>query len=258
MSNNSNNQSVFLNGSENDISVQHLLSPKYAIRGALGNLGMGHFIQNLEEDMIRWSGEANEKIIQNTKAATIYKPVSQIAYTKNNRIKLCDGFQSLQCLKLNGCQIPFAYNKSRCTTTCSNGESGVSNCGCGSCLNVVTPVIQNCHSFYLDGCWVKFSPVVDDGWKVEIEAWATPKDEDGYVLVVDTNITAIQDYIAWMICRREGDSRMAMFEKNWYFNCRQARAILNDKTDAELREISKWWQPRGFFIARGFGNGSVW
>lgn len=255
---NSQTVSVWQNGSENDIPIRHLISPKFAVRGALGNLGMGHLIQNLEEDLIRWAGEANEKITLNTKAQTIYNPVDQIAYTKNNRVKLCDGFKSLQCLKLNGCQIPFLYNKHRCTSTCSNGENGCSTCGCGNCGNVVTPVIQNCHSFYLDGCWVKFSPKVDDGWKVEIAAWATPKDEDGYVMVIDTNTTAIQDYICWMVCRRENDIRAASFEKSWYFNCRQARATINHKTDAELLEISKWWQPQQFFIRRGFNNGSVW
>lgn len=250
-----NNQNYILNGSENDIQLNHLISPKFAIRGALGNLGMGHLIQNLEEDLIRWVGEANEKIILNTKADTIYKPVDQVAYTKNNRVKLCDGFQALQCLKLEGCQIPFLYNKHRCASNCGN-SCGSGDCGC--CNNVVTPVVQNCHSFWIDGCWVKFSPDVADGQKVEIAAWATPKDEEGYVMVIDKTTTALQDYVAWMVCRREGDNRMGMFEKSWYFNCRQARAIINKKTDAELREISKWWQPRGFFIARGFSNGSVW
>lgn len=255
---NSNVTNVFQNGSENDIDVRHLISTKFAIRGALGNLAMGHLLQNLQEDLFRWAGEANEKITADTKAETIYKPVDQVAYTKNNRIKLCDGFVALQCLKYNGCQIPFLYNKNRCTTTCSNGSNGQSSCGCNSCLNVVTPVIANCHSFYLDGCWVKFSPAVDDNQKIEIAAWAIPKDDEGYLMVIDKTTTALQDYIAWNVCVREGDNRAAFFEKRWYFNCRQARAWINKKTDAELREISKWWQPRAFFVARGFNNGSVW
>jgi hypothetical protein len=253
MSNN-NLTSIYQNGSENDIVVHQLISPKFAIRGALGNLGMGHLLQSLEEDLLRWTGEANEKITADTKASTIYKPVDQIAYTKNNRVKLCDGFQALQCLKLNGCQIPFLYNRHRCSTNCSNGENGCSSCGCDSCANVVTPVLPNCHSFYLDGCFVKFSPEVDDGYKVEIAAWATPKDEEGYNLVIDKTTTAIQEYISWMVCRREGDNRAAGFERTWYFNCRQARAWINKKTDAEMREIAKWWQPRSFFINNGYNN----
>lgn len=250
---NNNVTSIFQNGSENSIPIYNLISPKFAIRGALGNLGMGHLLQNLEEDLLRWAGEANEKIVADTKAATIFKPVSQTAYTKNNRVKLCDGFQSLQCLKLNGCEITFLYNKHRCTTTCSNGCG--TNCGC--CNNIVTPVIANCHSFYLDGCWVKFSPDVDDGQKVEIEAWATPKDEDGYELVISKTTTALQDYIAWNVCLREGDNRASAFEKRWYFNCRQARSWINKKTDAEIREIAKWWQPRSFFISRATTS-AVW
>lgn len=254
MSNNTNSGygSAFRNGSENDIDVISFASPKFAIRGALGNLGMGHLIQNLEDDLLRWVGEAYEKIVMNTKAATIYKPVSEVAYTKNNRVKLCDGFKSLQCLKLNGCKIPFLYNKHRCTATCENG------CGtsCGCCQNIVTPNIDGCHAFYLDGCWVKFSPDVADSQKVEIEAWAVPKDDEGYILVIDTTITAIQEYVSWMVCRREGDNRMGMFEKNWYFNCRQARSILNKKTDAELREISRWWQPNGFYLSGSIARNS--
>lgn len=250
MSDNSSNTgygSASHNGSENDINVIEFLSPKFAIRGAVGNLGMGHLIQNLEDDLIRWSGEAYEKIVMDTKAATIYKPVSQIAYTKNNRVMLCDGFKSLQCLKYNGSTIPFLYNKHRCTATCSN----TCGTGCGCCTqNVVQPNINGCHAFYLDGCWVKFSPTVPDGQRIDIEAWAVPKDDEGYLMVIDSTITAIQDYIAWMVCRREGDNRAASFEKAWYFNCRQARAKLNKKTDAELREISRWWQPQGFHMPK--------
>lgn len=244
---------IYQNGSENSITLYNLISPKFAIRGTLGNLAMGHLLQNLEEDLIRWTGEANEKITADTKASTIFKPVSQVAYTKNNRVKLCDGFQSLQCLKLNGCAITFLYNKHRCTTTCSNG------CGtdCGCCGNVVTPLLPNCHSFYIDGCWVKFSPDVSDGEKVEIEAWATPKDEEGYVLVIDRTTTALQSYVAWQVCIRQGDNRAPHFEKRWYFECRQARAYINRKTDAELREIAKWWQPRSFYISNGF-NSATW
>lgn len=255
------NQYNGYNGSQNDIEVYQFISPKFAIRGALGNIAMGHLIQNLEEDLLRWAGEANEKLTADTKAATIYKPVDQIAYTKNNRIKLCDGFKALQCLKLNGCKIPFLYNKERCTTTCDNGANGCSNCGCDTCAGGTPANLASCHSFYLDGCWVKFSPEIEDGQKVEIAAWATPKDEDGYVLVIDKTTTAIQEYVAWMVCRREGDNRMGMFEKNWYFNCRQARAWINKKTDAELKEISRWWQPASFYIGNGLrttGNNSTW
>ena len=238
------------NGSQNSIDINMFISPKFAIRGALGNLGMGNMIQVLEEDLLRWCGEANEKLIADTKASTIYKPVEQVAYTKNNRIKLCDGFKSLQCLKLEGCVIPFLYNKSRCTTNCSN------SCGtsCNCCGNTATTT-DNCHSFYLDGCWVKFSPDVEDGQKVEIEAWAIPTDEDGFTMVIDKTTTALQDYISWQLCRREKDNRASGFEKNWYFNCRQARAWINKKTDAEMREISRWWQPRGFFLGNGYNNG---
>ena len=256
MSNNTNTGygPIARNGSENDIDIINMISPKFAIRGALGNLGKGHLIQNLEEDLLRWVGEAYEKIVANTKAATIYYPVSQVAYTKNNRVKLCDGFKSLQCLKLNGCTIPFLYNKHRCTTSCSN------SCGtsCGCCTqNVVQPNINGCNAFYLDGCWVKFSPEIADDQKVEIEAWAIPKDEEGYRLVIDTTTTAIQHYVSWMVCMREGDNRAAAFEKQWYFNCRQARATLNKKTDAELREISRWWQPQGFFLSRSIARNST-
>ena len=49
---NSQTVSVWQNGSENDIPIRHLISPKFAVRGALGNIGMGHLIQNLEEDLI--------------------------------------------------------------------------------------------------------------------------------------------------------------------------------------------------------------
>lgn len=246
MSNGGNFNNAF-NGSENDIDVINLVSPKFALRGAVGDLGMEYTLQNLEPDMIRWSGEAYEKITMSTKAATIYRPVSQTAYTKNNRVKLCDGFKALQCLKLEGCQIPFLYNRHRCTVNCGNQCGTACNCCSGSTQNN-NPA--SCHAFYLDGCWVKFEPHVEDGLKVEIEAWATPMDSEGYQLVVESTLTAIQEYVKWKICFREGDNRAAACERNWYFNFRQARSILNKKTDAELREISKWWQPAGFYGGR--------
>ena len=244
------------NGRENVIEHNQFISPKYAIRGALGDVGMGNLIQNLEEDLLRWVGEAYEKITANTKAATIYKPVTQVAYTKNNRVKLCDGFKALQCLKLDGCRISFLYNKHRCTSNCQN--SCGSSCSC--CSGVTPDTTPYCSSFYLDGCWVKFSPEVADGLKVEIEAWATATDDEGYPLVIDKTTTAIQKYISWKVLHREGDMRSKDFERWWYMECRQARSWINKKTDAELRAISSWWQPPGFFlpyggIAGGYGYG---
>lgn len=235
------------NGRENSIEIPQLITTKFAIRGALGNLGMGHLLQNLEEDLLRWAGEAYEKITANTRAGTIYVPVSETQYVENNRVKLCTGFKALQCLKLNGCVIPFLYNKHRCTTSCNNSCGTACNC-CGNGGGNCAINSQLCTAFYLDQCWVKFAPEAANGLKVEIEAWATPYDDEGYPLVIDKTTTAIQQYISWMVCLRQGDNRAAAFQQMWYFDCRQARSWINKKTDAELLQISKYWQPANFFI----------
>lgn len=249
-----------LNGRENSIDVPQFISSKFAVRGAMGDIAMGHLIQSLEDDLLRWAGEAYEKLTKNTKASTIYKPFSEIAYTQNNRVKLCAGFKSLQCLKLNGAKIPFLYEKERCTSSCDNpsGSSCGRGCGSGTYSTGASQNPNQCHHFYLDGNWIKFSPEAQDGMKVEIEGWQDARDEDGYPLIIDMTTTAIQKYISWKACHRLGDNRARDFEKWWYDDCRQARSWINKKTDAELRMISAWWQPQGFFVGRqayrGFGN----
>lgn len=224
---------------ENDINIYQFVSPKYAIMGAVDDLGMGHLLQSAEDSLVRWAGEANEFIIANTKAATIYRPVSQVAYTSNSRIKLCDGFVALECLKLDGKKIDFLYQKNRCSSSCENGCSGQQGSQNYDCVH-----------FTIDGCFAKFWPNVPDGIKVEVAAWAIPYDDEGYVMVIDKTITAMQAYIRWKICHREGDRRESANKQDWWYHIRTARAAINKKTDSEMREISKWWAPRHFIIGQ--------
>ena len=95
-----------------------------------------------------------------------------------------------------------------------------------------------------------FSPKIEDGQKVEVMAWKIPQDEDGYILIIGKCVTAIQKYVSWKICHRQGDRRAGDFENWWYHDVRQARAWINKKTDAELRAIGKMWFPPGFFLGR--------
>lgn len=233
---------------DSTIEINNFISSKTAIRGALGNLGMGHLIQSLEEDLLRWAGEANEKITNDTKAATIYEPFEQRGYTKNGRFNLCKGFKAIECLELSGSKIPFELNRERCTSGCKN-RCGVSCSCCGPFEGCDTGV-----KFYLDGNCIKFTPTVADGQEVFVAGYREPQDEEGYILILEKTTTANQDYIAWKICLRMGDNRASSFERNWYFGARQARAWINKKTEQEMREISAWWQPQGFSIGRRFNR----
>lgn len=237
-------------GSENDINIYRFVSPKFAIMGAVDDLGMGHYLQSREDSLVRWAGEANELIVKDTKAQTIYRPVPQVAYTCNSRVKLCDGFVALQCLKLNGCKINYLYQHDWCANNCENGcGTGVVASCCGG-----TPGngYYQCVQFTIEGCWVKFFPDVPDGLKVEIQAWAIPYDEEGYVMVIDKTILAMQSYIKAAICHREGDRREGVNKQDWLYRVRQARASINKKTDSEMRAISQWWAPRHFIIGNHY------
>ena len=238
--------------STNDIEVYQMVSPKFAIRAAVGNTGFSHLLQSLQEDLVRWAGEANELIIKDTRACTIYEPIDQTAYTANGRVKLCDGFVALECLTLAGCVIPFLYKKNRCTNTCQN-----------SCCSEIAPSINeaicnNHRAFTLEGCWVKIHGPVNDSEEVVIQGWKIPMDEDGYVKMIDgIPVTACTQYIAWQLCLRMGDNRASTFERIWYNRARQARAFINKKTDSEMREISKYWFPNRFTVGgRGGNNGN--
>jgi len=241
---------------ENDIEIYKFLSPKFAVRGALGNLGMGHLLQNLEDDLIRWVGEAYDYIIKDTKAETIYRPVEQVAFTKNSRVKLCDEFVAMECLTLNGCRINYLYSRDRCRGCATTMEN---SCGCGI-IAVGNPPPYNCTQFTVEGCFVKFWPQnLPDGLKVEIKAWGIPKDEDGYVLVIDQTIAAIQDYVAYKVCHRLGDRREATNRQDWYYHCKIARAAINKKTDSEMQAISQYWAPRSFYSGVNYrGNNGAY
>lgn len=226
------------------IDINEFISSKFAIRGALGDINKGHLIQSIEDDLLRWVGEAYEKITADTKAATIYEPFeTPPVYVADNRVKLPNGFKALECLTYNGQTISFLYNKSRCTSNCSN------SCGtsCSCCKNPCDSAIK----FYIDGCWIKFSPTAEMGAEVVINGYKTAVDEEGYPMIIDKCTTAIQKYVAWKVCMRDRDNRAAAYEQQWYFDCRQARSWINKKTDQEMRAISRWWQPQGFYL-RGY------
>jgi len=234
-----------------EVPIYNFVSPKYAIRGAIGNLGFGHLIQNLEDEFIRWAGEANQKTTADTRAETIYTMLpTYTAFTKNGRIKLQDGMRAIECLKLNNVIINFTRAKCRCTQTCINGCSipgtCINNCPANNCT------CGGCYTFELDGCWAKFNPSPPDGMQVCIEAWGIPYDEDGYVSMIEGSpITAAQFYIGWQLCVRQADNRATSQMQQWLFNCRQARAYLNKPVKEDMELTGRFWNP-GFMSARHF------
>lgn len=203
----------------NAINIPRYVSPKQAIRSALGNLGKGNLMQTMEPDLIRWSIEAQDLI----SPINVLQKKSEIFKVSDNRVTLCEDFKMVECVKING--VPLRYLGGR-------------NCqyitkGCYDSCNTIGSGL----GFSVDSCYVHFSPAIQDGTEVEVTWLQRPVGDDGIPLVVEQCLIAVQDYISWMICLRTMDNRAGIHEKNWYYRCRTARAEMNRFAESQRQQL---------------------
>lgn len=216
------------------IIVNNIISSKYAIRGALGNINMPNIELSISSDLERWAIEAMNLISKKA----ILQPNTAKLTTKDNKIKMCDSFKALECIKLDGKIIPFVNapncKANTCTSSCSNCNS--------SCVNSGTED----YGFYIKGCYIKFINAVEDGLPATIEFWELCTDEDGNIMILEEAVLAIQEYITWMLKRKFNDQSYRDNENRWYILCKQARALINKKSDDEIKRMGKLWFPANF------------
>lgn len=205
------------------------------IRTAVGNLGYSNVMQALEEDLVRWAVEGQDFITRKT-PYYVMQAVSKTLIIKDNKIKYCADMQVIDCVSING--VPYDYNgQNECMVT--------PTCGCS---NVGT---SNLFTFGADGCSITFMGQ-SDGTEVDIKYLARPMDDNGYPMVLESIVFAIQEYVMWQLCFRQRDIRSSACEARWYALCRQARASLKNLTQKDIEKIGY------YFLRKEPRYGAVW
>lgn len=198
--------------------VVRYVSTFQPIRTAVGDLGYGNVMQGLEEDLVRWAIEAQDYIGRD-KAK---KMETKTLIVKDNKILYCADMSIIDCVSVGGILYDFK-DKHNCydhvTSSCS--------CACDSSQFVFTT----------DGCYIRFEPSLADGTEVVVKYLARPMDDNGYPMIADICVFAIQEYIKWKLCFRFGDNRTSACEGRWYALCRQARPLFNNITQRDIERI---------------------
>jgi len=218
------------------IEVPNFISANFAIRSALGNINMPNIASSLSQDLNRWAIEAAGLI---SKKQLLRRADKVTLIAKNNKVKMCESFRALECVKINGKVVPYTKQKG-CSSTCTET--------CQSCVSSCCDEESFKYEFFIKGCWIKFINNVEDGTKVEVEFWETQTDEDGMFLIHEDAVLAIAEYIAFMVKRKFNDSSYGAHEKRWYFLCKQARAAMNQLSDEDIRNIGLIWKPIRYSI----------
>ena len=91
--------------------------------------------------------------------------------------------------------------------------------------------------FTSDGCFLEFKNDIADGTMATIKYLARPMDDNGYPMVADICVIAIQEYIKWKICVRTRDNRSAESQRRWYELCKQVRAKYNKLTQKQIEYL---------------------
>jgi len=218
------------------INTLNLVSTNFAIRSALGNINMPNIASSMSQDLNRWAVEGMS-LISSKSLLRRADPVTLKA--KNNKVKMCDTFKALECVKVNGKVVPYLKGGRGCSSVTST---------CQSCNTSCCSEESFKYEFFIKGCWIKFTGSVEDGTEVTIEFWEMQTDEDGSIMIMEQAVMAIAEYIAFMVKRKFNDSSYGAHEKRWYFLCKQARAELNKITDDEIARIGLIWKPTRYSV----------
>lgn len=219
-----------------------MIVPRYVstfqpIRTAVGDLGFSNVMQTMEEDLVRWAIEAQDYITRKS-PHNVMKMESKTLIIRGNKILYCANMQVIDCVKING--VIYEYNgKNTCYVT--------SGCAC-SCE--VTD-----RTFSADGCYLRFTGQ-EDGTEVEVKYLARPMDENGYPMVVESIVFAIQEYIKWKMCFKMRDNRSSACEQRWYVLCRQARPVFNNLTQTDIEKIGYYFISKPRTGALGYIGGA--
>ena len=208
------------------VLIPQFVNPEQAIRIALGKLGYPNLMQTMELDLVAWAMEARNLIRRDRR---VLKSSTRKETVHDNSIPHCSGQQYIDCVKKDGVPLTFQPGGS-CVELVTN------NC-CKVCCNSE-------QKFIVNECYTQFSPALPDGTEIEITALANPEAQNGYPMIPEVCVTAIAEYIKWMICVRERDNRAGASEARWYVLCRIARADLK-KGEWSQEAIERfgyyWW-----------------
>jgi hypothetical protein len=220
------------------VAVNNIVSSNFAIAGALQNINMPNIAVSEGSALRRWAAEAMRFV----SSKGIFKQGSKRAEVSNNKIKVCDNFKGVECVKVNGKVIPH-QNNSPCAPS---KQEGFASCGCSSnspdLISQCDPDMSQ-YSFFVQGCYIKFNHSVPDGTIVDVVYWELNTDEDGYVMIFEEAVPAIQEYIAWQLLRKYNKQPQELYHRRWNELVLVVRADLNKISNEELKKMGLLWLP---------------
>lgn len=218
---------------QDTIPIIKFVSPEQPIRLALGKLGYGNMMQTIGDDMVAWVIEAQNLI---KKDRRVLKPHTRKETVHDNQVPHCDGNIAIDCVKRDGVPLTYQANGS-----CK--DSVTKSCSCGVWVNQPGQCCDKGQKFIVNDCYVQFSPALPDGTEVEITALVRPEAISGFPMVPEISVTAISEYVKWMLCFRERDNRSSACEQRWYVLCRIARAELNKGqwSQQNIEQFGYYW-----------------
>ncbi len=199
-------------------SVPKFIPCQVAIRQALGGLGYGDSYQTMQPDLIAWVADAMDLISR----LKTYTDLPCGNYTTcNNKIELPLEMALITCVTVNGKPMTYLPTKG-CNKVTNNSPN---RCDCGA------------QGFYIDECYMHFTPAIADGVEINVGGLGRPMDVDGFPLIPEVAILAISEYVSARICLRFRDSRYNEFQRLWEKHCLRARAELNQMSNEQVREL---------------------
>lgn len=202
----------------NPFPVQRFVSPKQAIRTALGKIGFEDLMQTLGNELIEWAIEASDMI---SKPKT-FKIAEDDFVVCGNKIQLDQNVLLVNCASYNGEPMELISNKG-CANRCT--QNSKNRC------------CRSNQKFYLDECYIHFKPTLCDGSIVHVEWLQRAYGADGYPLILDSCNMAISEYVASIVCARFKDNAYALWNDKWEKHVLQARADVNRITQAQVQAL---------------------
>lgn len=215
------------------VPIIRFVSPEQPIRLALGKLGYANMMQTIGDDMVAWVIEAQNLIKKDRRAL---KSHTRTETVHDNQVPHCHGNVAIDCVKLDG--VPLTY---QVDGSCK--DTATQNCCRGVWANQPGARCNSNQKFIVNECYIQFSPPIADGKEVEITALVRPEAENGYPMIPDVCVTAVTEYVKWMLCFRERDNRSSACEQRWYVLCRIARSDLKagDWTQQNIERFGYYW-----------------
>ena len=227
--------------------IPQFRSGQQAIRQAFGMLGYGSQYNGIIPDLYSAVADAQDLI----SPLKTYVEIPCMEYEVcDNRIELPNELALIVCASFNG--LPMTWLRTGGCDRVSNNYNQFNRCS------------ANAQGFTIDGCYMKFNPMLSNGSRIKVNGLGRPLDSDGCPMIPECCILAVSEYICKRLCIRYRDNRLGVFESDWLRHCKRARAELNQLSNQDVRNLGYFWYKQPVFasfapgwVGWGYSGGSL-